>query len=173
MSNFSSGVGPQDGQPSPMMEYNPETAFYAFNLVANWAYSRWNWIYPDVLKEIKRRETIYQELSLQMDEEAAGAYESDGAEKAVEMVTSFTKALGETLVKDWNRSVIRYILSCHSLCARLAPEAWCSPLLNLCKKIEYIAYFSSTSTLSYVQRTICHSKTLSKMFDVMNICWHL
>ena len=166
------GTGPQDGQVSPMMEYNPDHAFYAFNLVANWgdchisfcaanfdasslttfsmtiyvslAYSRWDLIYPDVLKEIKQRgmtrakkaekreaiffschfityslfnhlfildtkssstisETLYQNLVLEMDKKALVMYENEGVEAVVGMVTDFTKSLGETLVKDWNR----------------------------------------------------------------------
>ena len=42
------GKGPQDGVTPPMMEFSLDSAFYVFNLVANWAYSRWDAIYPDV-----------------------------------------------------------------------------------------------------------------------------
>lgn len=42
------GKGPQDGVTPPLMTFSLDSAFYVFNLVANWAYSRWDAIYPDV-----------------------------------------------------------------------------------------------------------------------------
>jgi hypothetical protein len=35
------GLGPQDGATPPMMTFSLDSAFYVFNLVANWAYTRW------------------------------------------------------------------------------------------------------------------------------------
>src|SRR5687767_4389600 len=53
------GLGPQDGVTPPLMTFSLDSAFYAFNLVANWAYSRWSVIYPDVYARILSKEATY------------------------------------------------------------------------------------------------------------------
>ncbi len=53
------GLGPQDGVTPPLMTFSLDSAFYAFNLVANWAYSRWSAIYPDVIARILSKEAAY------------------------------------------------------------------------------------------------------------------
>ena len=37
-----------------------DTAFYVFNVVANFAYARWQYMYPEMLQEIKDRERKYE-----------------------------------------------------------------------------------------------------------------
>ena len=95
------GVGPQDGQPAPMMKFDIKSAFYVFNLVANWAYSKWNTIYPDVLDEIKRRENTYFQFVAVMDKKSVEVYNTSGPNDAIEMVTKFSVDLGNQLVKEW------------------------------------------------------------------------
>jgi hypothetical protein len=53
------GPGPQDGVTPPLMTFSLDSAFYVFNLVANWAYSRWSVIYPDVYSRIIATEAAY------------------------------------------------------------------------------------------------------------------
>ena len=77
-------------------------AFYSFNLVANWAYSRWSLIYPDVLDEILKREEAYMNAVKSTDSAALALLNSHGPEHAVEFVTAFSRELGNDLVQDWN-----------------------------------------------------------------------
>ena len=42
------GKGAQDGVTPPLMEFDDEKAFDVFNLVANWAYSRWDLMYVNI-----------------------------------------------------------------------------------------------------------------------------
>lgn len=53
------GQGPQDGVVPPMMQFDMNSAFYAFNLVSNWAYFRWNMIYPEVYDAIAAKEKSF------------------------------------------------------------------------------------------------------------------
>jgi hypothetical protein len=53
------GPGPQDGVTPPLMTFSLDSAFYVFDLVANWAYSRWSVIYPDVYSRIIATEAAY------------------------------------------------------------------------------------------------------------------
>lgn len=98
------GKGPQDGVTPPMMTFDPQTAFYAFNLVANWAYSRWSIIYPDVLAAITTREGQYHAAVQKLDEEALAQLQTQASSPSdvIEMITQWSAEEGNKLVTDWN-----------------------------------------------------------------------
>ncbi|CAE7830076.1 unnamed protein product, partial [Symbiodinium microadriaticum] len=98
------GKGPQDGVTPPMMDFSLDSAFYVFNLVANWAYSRWDAIYPDVHQAILDKEQAYFALVKEADATALEIFHSNmenAAADAVEYLTSFSVEIGEALLKDW------------------------------------------------------------------------
>mmetsp|Transcript_4911 Transcript_4911/g.10699 ORF Transcript_4911/g.10699 Transcript_4911/m.10699 type:complete len:596 (+) Transcript_4911:80-1867(+) len=95
------GKGPQDGVTPPLMQFSLDSAFYVFNLVANWAYSRWDAIYPDVHAKILEKEAIYFEEVAARDEEVRALLGEGKVEAAVEAMTSFSEAIGDALLKDW------------------------------------------------------------------------
>ena len=95
-----SGKGPQDGATPPMLKFDMGSAFWAFNLVANWAYSNWAYIYPDVLAAINSRETNYMEEVSQVDAQAIKLFSSD-PDAAVELLTRYGETTGNQLVADW------------------------------------------------------------------------
>ena len=95
------GPGPQDGATPPMMEFSLQSAFYVFNLVSNWAYSRWDAIYPDVLEMILKKEAAYRELVANMDSEVKPLLEAGESDKAIEKMTHFSVTLGDQLLVDW------------------------------------------------------------------------
>jgi hypothetical protein len=92
------GKGAQDGVTPPILTFNMQTAFTAFNLVANWAYSRWDLIYPDVLARVLLVEAHFQEAIQQLDKAALHKYETEGASAAVAMVTLQCAQFGDSLV---------------------------------------------------------------------------
>jgi dipeptidase len=98
------GVGAQDGKVSPMMKFDMRRAFYAFNLVANWAYSRWNLIYPDVLTKITRKEAQYHDMIPAWDKKASDLFQQPegGYKAAVEYLTEESDKIGNSLVEEWN-----------------------------------------------------------------------
>eukprot|EP01036_Dinobryon_divergens_P022225 gene22225-30466_t len=99
-----SGGGPQDGVTPPMMTFSLDSAFYVFNLVANWAYTRWDAIYPDVLSEILQKESNYRKMVAQTDAAALALLQKPGQSSdavVVEMLTSFSEEIGVQLLSDW------------------------------------------------------------------------
>lgn len=95
------GVGSQDGRVAPMMKFDMKRAFYAFNVVANWAYSRWNLIYPDVLEKIKDMEAKYFRMIPSLDEKAMALFKSEGYSAAVEFLTGESDKYGNSLTEEW------------------------------------------------------------------------
>jgi dipeptidase len=95
------GAGAQDGVTPPMMQFRLDSAFYLFNLVANWAYARWDLISPDLLSVIHSTEQRLQAEVKDIDQLALEAYHRDGALEAVALVTDFTIRTGEQLMTQW------------------------------------------------------------------------
>ena len=95
------GQGPQDGVVTPMMTFSFDSAFYVFNMVANFAYSRWDLIYGDMYNEIISRESAFTTQIESLDKVAAAMYTKDGASAAIEFTTAFSVEAGNKLVKDW------------------------------------------------------------------------
>jgi dipeptidase len=93
------GKGTQDGVTPPMLKFDMGTAFWAFNLVANWAYSNWDYIYPDVLAAIVDRQANYMKEVAQVDAQAIKLFASDPA-GAVELITRYGESTGNQLVAD-------------------------------------------------------------------------
>ena len=83
------------------MKFSMQNAFSVFNLVANWAYTRWNLIYPDISAEIDRKEEEYLKEVQQLDIFAAKIAAEKGEDAAVEYVTEYSVKAGNQLVRDW------------------------------------------------------------------------
>lgn len=97
------GQGPQDGVVPPMLTFDMAKAFPVFNLVANWAYSRWSSIYPDMKAKILGLEASYAADVSAVDAKAKGMLEQGDIESAIEYLTRFTEATGDKLVADWGQ----------------------------------------------------------------------
>jgi hypothetical protein len=95
------GKDSQDGVTAPMLKFTTDHAFYVFNLVANWAYSRWDLIYPDVLAAINAKEKQYQAEIKEVDQKVTELVEQVSMDAAIEYATSYSVKTGNQLVKDW------------------------------------------------------------------------
>lgn len=95
------GPGPQDGATPPLMTFSLDSAFYVFNLVANWAYSRWSVIYPDVYNRILATEAGYFDKVAVADKEIAALLSKGDRNGAVSYMTTFSADIGDALLKDW------------------------------------------------------------------------
>lgn len=83
------------------MTFSLDSAFYVFNLVANFAYSRWDVIYADVHSKIIEKETTYATLAGDAELTASKMFADNRVEDAVEYLTSFSVQIGDALLKDW------------------------------------------------------------------------
>jgi len=96
------GKGLQQGVTSPMLTFNQRASFWAFNVVANWAYTRWNLMYPELHSTIVSTEDAMHESLVQMDMTAERVFYEQGYEACVSIVTKWSDILGKQLVDQWN-----------------------------------------------------------------------
>jgi dipeptidase len=95
------GKGAQDGVTPPVMKFSMDRAFDVFNLVANWVYSRWDLMYPDLMNRVNSIESEYFAQVEEMDKQASDVYKKEGPKAAVDLVTKFSVDLGNDLLKRW------------------------------------------------------------------------
>lgn len=84
-----------------MLTYSPTSAFWTFNKVANFAYSRYNVIIEDVKKLQKKMEDSFELYARATDAAAMELYKTN-PDDAREYVTNFSVDLGNNTVKRWN-----------------------------------------------------------------------
>lgn len=83
-----------------MMRWSDDAAFWAFNQVSNFTYTRWNLIHPEVAEKQKGLENEYVALTPMIDARAKELYGTDPA-LAVKYLTDFSTSTGDRLVYDW------------------------------------------------------------------------
>jgi dipeptidase len=83
-----------------MMTFNDNAAFWVFNQVSNFAYTRTRLINPDILKKQKELEQNYTKQTVNIDKTAEALYKKDPA-AAVKLLTDFSVKTGNNTVKEW------------------------------------------------------------------------
>lgn len=83
-----------------MMRWSDDAAFWAFNQVSNFAYSRWNLINPEIAEKQKGFENEFVALTPMIDARAKELYATDPA-LAVKYLTDYSTSTGDRLVYDW------------------------------------------------------------------------
>ncbi len=97
------GAGPQDGIVPDMMTFDTSKAFWIFNLVANFAYSRWSDVYPVVLSSIKSSEMDMMAALAAADESVLALHSSGDFDGMADFATKFSQNTADSLVADWNK----------------------------------------------------------------------
>lgn len=95
------GPGPQDGVTPPLMTFSLDSAFYVFNLVADFAYHRWDLVYGDVYQKIIEKETHYMDMVSVADQKAMEYFNAGDEDGGVEYLTAFSYDIGNTLLREW------------------------------------------------------------------------
>lgn len=86
-----------------MMTFNPDAAFWVFNQVSNFAYTRYKDIIPEIQGVQKEIETKYIEQEVpEIDKKAAELYKKS-PKKAVEFLTQYSVNTGNDLVLRWKK----------------------------------------------------------------------
>ncbi len=83
-----------------MMEFNEDAAFWVFNQVSNFAYTRYNLMIPFIQDKQKQLEQKYVLETKDVDKEAAELYKKDPA-KAIDFLTQYSVKSGEHTVAEW------------------------------------------------------------------------
>jgi dipeptidase len=92
-----------------IMEYSDDAAFWVFNQVSNFAYTRYNAMIPEILAKQKELETKYIASSGVSDAVAAELFKKDPA-MAVAYLTDYSKDQAHNTVKTW-KSLYRYLFT--------------------------------------------------------------
>lgn len=83
-----------------MMDFTNKSAFWVFNQVSNFAYTRYSAIHPEIAKMQKALETKYVEFTKIIDLAAEGMFKNNEA-AAIEFLTDFSCNQGDNLTKEW------------------------------------------------------------------------
>ncbi|MFZ4706566.1 MAG: dipeptidase [Bacteroidales bacterium] len=83
-----------------MMNFSPDAAFWVFNQVSNFAYTRYKDMIPDIQKVQKKLEDQYISFTPVIDKVASELYAKDKSQ-AVEFLTAYSVEQGENTVKEW------------------------------------------------------------------------
>ena len=90
-----------------IMVYSETAAFWIFNQVTNWAYTKYEYIHPEIAEKQAAYEQGWVDGIAKVDERAAELYQEDPA-KAVEYLTRFSSKEAEKLTADW-REFYKYL----------------------------------------------------------------
>jgi dipeptidase len=83
-----------------MMDFKPDAAFWVFNQVSNFAYTRYQDMIPEIQKIQKQLEDKYTGNTAAIDKLAMDLYNKDQA-KAVDYLTDYSVNQAEGTVKEW------------------------------------------------------------------------
>ncbi|MCD4747192.1 MAG: C69 family dipeptidase [Bacteroidales bacterium] len=83
-----------------MMDFSFDAAFWVFNLVSNFAYTRYSYIYPEIrTKQVELENKFIEEIP-EIDKKAEKLYASD-KNAAIEYITNYSVKQGNETVETW------------------------------------------------------------------------
>ena len=83
-----------------MLHYSSTSAFWTFNFVSNWVYTRWSYMIKDLQPVQVELETKYINEVPGIDKQALAVYKTDKA-KALQILTNYSVKTGNATVKRW------------------------------------------------------------------------
>jgi len=84
-----------------LMTFSLDSAFWVFNLVNNFVYTRYSTIYPEVSQEIVRRETQFFLEVETIEDKALTLINNNQMDAAKALLTTYSVTTYESLVSDW------------------------------------------------------------------------
>ena len=96
-----------------IMDFQLDSSFWVFNLVANLAYTRWNTIYPEVRDMAAKLQAQYSRESAAEEAAAQRLWDAGRTDEAVSYLTNYSSATAQSLhdawVDFWEYLVPRYL----------------------------------------------------------------
>lgn len=84
-----------------MSEWSETAAFWIFNQMSNWAYTKYDYIHPEIEKEQSKLESDWvNELVPAIDKRANGVKSQD---EAIRLLTEFSNTQADKLCKSWSK----------------------------------------------------------------------
>eukprot|EP00727_Mastigamoeba_balamuthi_P001020 m51a1_g10915 hypothetical protein (544) ;mRNA; r:82048-84150 len=84
-----------------IMDVDFDKAFWVFNTVANYAYGRWDLVYPELDERRQRHEARFFDEVAAVDAKAVELVRHGHVAHAVELMTGYSERSGNELVADW------------------------------------------------------------------------
>ncbi len=85
-----------------LIEWSDKSAFWIFNLVNNWSYTRYNLIYPEIQKYQQEIEQNFRTQTAILEKKLSPLCKSN-PEDATEIITLFSVNTGDDLIRTWNK----------------------------------------------------------------------
>ncbi|MEZ5146714.1 MAG: C69 family dipeptidase [Bacteroidales bacterium] len=83
-----------------MMEFSFDAAFWVYNMVSNYAYTRYNVIHPEIRAEQTKLEWQFINDTKEIDKKAADLFTND-KEAAIKMLTYYSVKTGDETTRHW------------------------------------------------------------------------
>jgi dipeptidase len=83
-----------------MISWSETSAFWTFNLVNNYAYTRYSFIHPEVESYQSELEAKFRKESAEIDQKVVQAYKTNPAD-AIKLITDYSVNTGNQLQIDW------------------------------------------------------------------------
>lgn len=84
-----------------LMEFTNEAAFWVFNQVSNFAYTRYSYIHPEIEKKQNEMEKSFLSVQHILDKKLDALYKEGKKAEVLEALTNYSVKAGDTLVSDW------------------------------------------------------------------------
>ena len=85
-----------------LMEFTMESAFWIFNMVSNFAYTRYDMMYPEIEKEQNRLHADFLKETSELERKLAEIYEKD-PKTVLKEVNNYSNQAAERTLKDWTQ----------------------------------------------------------------------
>ncbi len=92
-----------------IMDFSDDAAFWVFNQVSNFAYTKYSYIIPEIRQKQKELETSHIQKCAETDKAAAELYRKD-RNLALDYITSFSVETGNSTVTEWKK-LYRYLFT--------------------------------------------------------------
>lgn len=84
-----------------MMTWSDNSAFWAFNMVSNYAYTRYDLIHPEIEAKQAMYEKSFVDMAARVDQTAGSLLETDKA-KAIEYLTNYSNEQANKITSEWS-----------------------------------------------------------------------
>jgi dipeptidase len=85
-----------------MISWSETSAFWTFNQVNNWAYSRYNMIHPEIESYQGQLEDKFISQVNEIDKKASALFKQN-PKAAMDTITHFSVSTGDQLARDWKK----------------------------------------------------------------------
>jgi dipeptidase len=92
-----------------MMDFSDDAAFWVFNQVSNFAYTKYSYMIPEIQVKQKELENSYISQTTEVDNVASGLYKTD-KKQALEYLTDYSVKTGNSTVNEWKK-LYRYLFT--------------------------------------------------------------